>query len=147
MDAWRDNQTDFGDVFADTTAFSMDDDDFGTAGSGDDAFADAAPVVVTVAKEKKEKKAMEETKKTVEPANADKGAKKARQTLVKWGFEGADVDLALGATEAATVDALVEGQTEFNKKRQVAALDWLLLNAPEDSIPVEYRNDAIRARS
>ena len=87
---------------------------------------------------------MEETKKTVEPANADKGAKKARQTLVKWGFEGADVDLALGATEAATADALVEGQTEFNKKRQVAALDWLLLNAPEDSIPVEYRNDAIR---
>ena len=56
--------------------------------------------MVTVAKEKKEKKAMEETKKTVEPANADKGAKKARQTLVKWGFEGADVDLALGATEA-----------------------------------------------
>jgi hypothetical protein len=29
----------------------------------------------------------------------------------------------------------------------VAALDWLLLNAPEDRVPVDYRNDAMKARS
>jgi len=29
----------------------------------------------------------------------------------------------------------------------VAALDWLLVNAPEDTIPVEYKNDARLARS
>ena len=61
MDAWRDNQTDFGDVFADTTASSAM-TTIPHALERDDAFADAAPVVVTVAKEKKEKKAMEETK-------------------------------------------------------------------------------------
>jgi hypothetical protein len=29
----------------------------------------------------------------------------------------------------------------------VVALDWLLLNAPEERIPVDYKNDAIRARA
>ena len=38
-----------------------------------------------------------------------------------------------------------EGQTAYNKRRQVLALDWLLLNAPEDAIPMDYRNDAIKA--
>ena len=39
--------------------------------------------------------------KAVEPADAGKAAKKARTTLCKWGFQGADVDQALGATDAA----------------------------------------------
>jgi hypothetical protein len=40
-----------------------------------------------------------------------------------------------------------QGQASFNKQRQVAALDWLLLNAPETSVPVDYRNDTIKAGS
>ena len=108
----------------------MDDDDFGTAGSGDDAFADAAPVVVTVAKEKKEKKAMRR-KRQWNPPTRIRGEEGVRPS--SSGASRGRRDLALGATEAATADALVEGQTEFNKKRH-KALDWLLLNAPEDSI-------------
>jgi hypothetical protein len=51
------------------------------------------------------------------------------------------------ATAEATAGAAAEGQTAFNKARQVAALDWLLLNAPEERVPVDYRNDAAKARS
>ena len=153
MDAWRESSRGgpgafAGDAFADTAAFSMDDDDFGAAGSADDtAYANAAPRVVTVAKEKKEPPKEEEAKPAVDPADAAKGAKKAGATLRKWGFAGDDVNEALSATEGALAEALVEGQTAYNKKRQVAALDWLLLNAPEERIPVDYKNDAIRARA
>ena len=51
------------------------------------------------------------------------------------------------APEEAAASAVGEGQTAYNKRRQVLALDWLLLNAPEDAIPMDYRNDAIKARS
>jgi len=83
----------------------------------------------------------------VDPADPGKGEKKASQTLKKWGFAQSDVDDALGATEEAAATAVGEGQTAYNKRRQVLALDWLLLNAPEDAIPMDYRNDAIKARS
>lgn len=167
MDAWRGAAAPgqlFDDVFDQSANWSMDDDDGDVSGSGsgssdNDDYAAAAPIFTFVPKKKKEEEEVadvekgaaaavkaEETKKaTVEPADAGKAAKKARQTLCKWGFRGAEVDAALTATDAAPGEG--EGQTEFNKKRQVAALDWLLINAPEDGIPVEYKNDAIRARS
>ena len=107
-----------------------------------------APRVVTVstAAPKKEKKDAAPAK-AVDPADTGKGEKKASQTLKKWGFDKADVDAALGATEDDASSVVGEGQTAYNKKRQVLALDWLLLNAPEDAIPMDYRNDAIKARS
>ena len=85
--------------------------------------------------------------KPVEPADEAKGSKKAKTTLCKWGWSGSDVEAALVATASATASAVEQGQAAFNKQRQVTALDWLLLNAPENSVPVDYRNDAMKARS
>jgi hypothetical protein len=146
MQAWKGGNTDFGDVLGDAGAFSMDDGDWPDVGSGPTDFAAAAPVVV-VAQEKKKKEAVAEAPAAVDPADPAKGEKKAKTTLGKWGWEGPDVETALAATAEATAGAAAEGQTAFNKARQVAALDWLLLNAPEERVPVDYRNDAAKARS
>jgi len=64
--------------------------------------------------------------------------------LYDEGFQEGDVDTALGAT--FTLDE-GEGQAKFNRKRQVAALDWLLINAPEANIPSDYKMEAAKARS
>ena len=146
LDGWKKKGegSAYGDVFQNSAAFSIDDGDmdFGEPIEPD------APRVVTVstAAPKKEKKDAAPAK-AVDPADTGKGEKKASQTLKKWGFDQADVDAALGATEDDASSVVGEGQTAYNKKRQVLALDWLLLNAPEDAIPMDYRNDAIKARS
>jgi hypothetical protein len=103
--------------------------------------------VVVVAQEKKKKEEVKKAPEAVDPADPAKGEKKAKTTLGKWGWEAPDVDAALLATAEATAGAAAEGQTALNKARQVAALDWLLLNAPEERVPVDYRNDAAKARS
>jgi hypothetical protein len=77
------------------------------------------------------------------PAAADPAATKAKasQTLSKWGFCARDVEAAMEATSASVGD----GATA--KKRQIAALDWMLMNAPIDDVPDEYKLEAQQARS
>jgi hypothetical protein len=106
----------------------------------------AAPVVMVAQERVKKEKSVDELK-PVEPADEAKGSKKAKTTLCKWGWSGSDVEAALVATASATASAVEQGQAAFNKQRQVTALDWLLLNAPENSVQVDYRNDAMKARS
>lgn len=150
LDGWKKKgeASSYGDVFENSAAFSMDDGDL-DFGAEPLAAEPDAPRVVTVAKTVPKKEKREEAKeaKAVDPADTGKGEKKASQTLKKWGFAQSDVDDALGVTEEAAASAVGEGQTAYNKRRQVLALDWLLLNAPEDAIPMDYRNDAIKARS
>ena len=105
-------------------------------------FAAAAPVVV-VAQEKKKKEAAGGARRG-RPGGPGEG-RKAKTTRAS-GLGGAGCRNRAAATAEAT-GAAAEGQTAFNKARQVAALDWLLLNAPEDRVPVDYRNDAMKARS
>lgn len=66
---------------------------------------------------------------------------KALQTLSKWGFATSDAETAIEATSDAVGDAATA------KKRQIAALDWLLANAPMDAVPEEYKIEAQRARA
>jgi len=66
---------------------------------------------------------------------------KALQTLCKWGFATSDAETAIEATSDANGDAATA------KKRQIAALDWLLANAPMDAVPEEYKIEAQRARA
>lgn len=148
LDGWKKKgeASSYGDVFENSAAFSMDDGDLDFGAEPPLAAEADAPRVVTVAKAVPKKEKREEAK-AVDPADPGKGEKKASQTLKKWGFAQSDVDDALGATEEAAATAVSEGQTAYNKRRQVLALDWLLLNAPEDAIPMDYRNDAIKARS
>jgi hypothetical protein len=138
--AWKGGGTNFGDGL-----LSMDDGGWDVPTATADS-ADAAPVMI-VAREKKKKETPVRPDATVEPADPAKAAKKAKTTLCKWGWTSADVDAALEATAGKTEGEIGSGQTAFNKTRQVSALDWLLLNAPEASVPVDYRNDAIKARS
>lgn len=151
LDGWKKKgeASSYGDVFENSAAFSMDDGDLDFGAEPLAAEPIDAPRVVTVAKAVPKKEKREEAKeaKAVDPADPGKGEKKASQTLKKWGFAQSNIDDALGATEEAAATAVGEGQTAYNKRRQVLALDWLLLNAPEDAIPMDYRNDAIKARS
>lgn len=122
---------------------SVDESDL-TFGDAVPADAPVATVVYTQ-KEKPKEKPKEKAKAKEETASASKATKKAKTTLVKWGFAESEVDKALSETEVEPEEG--EGQAGFNKKRQVDALDWLLLNAAEDTIPVDYKNDALRVRS
>ena len=143
MEAWKGGTLNFGDVLGTSDAFSMDDGDWPDNDSNTN-FANAAPVVMVAQERVKKEKSVDELK-PVEPADEAKGSKKAKTTLCKWGWSGSDVEAALVATASAS--AVEQGQAAFNKQRQVTALDWLLLNAPENSVPVDYRNDAMKARS
>ena len=75
---------------------------------------------------------------TMDPAQTKA---KASQTLSKWGFSASDVETAIEATSASAGD----GATA--KKRQIAALDWMLANLPIDDVPDEYKLEAQQARS
>jgi len=75
---------------------------------------------------------------TMDPAETKA---KASQTLSKWGFSASDVETAIEATSASAGD----GATA--KKRQIAALDWMLANLPIDNVPDEYKLEAQQARS
>jgi hypothetical protein len=66
---------------------------------------------------------------------------KALTTMQKWGFAQSDLEAALDATSASVGDAATA------KKRQVAALDWLLVNCPMDAVPDEYKLEAQQARA
>ena len=75
---------------------------------------------------------------TMDPAQTKA---KASQTLSKWGFSASDVETAIEATSASAGD----GATA--KKRQIAALDWMLANLPIDDVPDEYKLEAQQAQS
>ena len=84
---------------------------------------------------------MPKPKPTAAPSNPVETKAKASQTLAKWGFAAADVENALAKTDAQVGD----GATA--KKRQIAALDWLLVNCPMESIPDEYKREAQELRA
>jgi len=66
---------------------------------------------------------------------------KALTTMQKWGFTQSDLEAAFDATSASVGDAATA------KKRQIAALDWLLVNCPMDAVPDEYKLEAQQARA
>lgn len=74
----------------------------------------------------------------VDPASTMANATK---TLIKWGFASQDVDEALKKTSAKV------GETATGKMRQVAALDWLLVNCDVTRVPAEYKQEAMQARA
>ncbi|CAL52399.1 unnamed product [Ostreococcus tauri] len=65
---------------------------------------------------------------------------KATQTLCKWGFAASDIEIAI----EKTVEKV--GDSATAKKRQIAALDWLLMNCPMENVPDEYRREAQQVR-
>ena len=98
--------------------------------------------MVVVAQEKKKKEAVAEAPAAVDPADPAKGEKKAKTTLGKWGWEGPDVETALAATAEATARARRRGRRRSTRRGRWPRWTPCTLNAPEDRVPVDYRNDA-----
>ena len=103
------------------------------------AAATPAPAAAPAAAAPKPKPAAKP--KQVEDVDPASTSAKAMKTLQKWGFADADIDAALNAVNAAV------GNTATAKKRQVAALDWLLAKCALDRVPEEYKVEAQKARA
>ena len=126
-----------------------DDEDFEDAEAGVGGAKDVAPVDAPTAKaavrapvEKPKPKPKPVAKpKQAEDVDPLSTTAKAAKTLQKWGFADADASAALDAVSASVGDAATA------KKRQVAALDWLLVNCEFDRVPDEYKLEAQQARA
>ena len=127
-----------------SAAYDVEDEELGAESNGDDFVAApaakaAAPAPAAPKPKPKPKPAAKP--KQVEDVDPVSTTAKAAKTLQKWGFVDADVTAALDAVSASVGD----GATA--KKRQVAALDWLLANCEFDRVPDEYKLEAQQARA
>ena len=122
-----------------SAAYDVDDEETGAESNGDDFVA--APAAKAAAPKPKLKPKPVAKPKQVEDVDPVSTTAKAAKTLQKWGFVDADVTAALDAVSASVGD----GATA--KKRQVAALDWLLANCEFDRVPDEYKLEAQQARA
>mmetsp|Transcript_1321 Transcript_1321/g.4155 ORF Transcript_1321/g.4155 Transcript_1321/m.4155 type:complete len:265 (-) Transcript_1321:68-862(-) len=125
--------------YAKKSAYDVDDEETGAESNVDD-FVAAPAAKAAVPKPKLKPKPVAKPKQ-VEDVDPVSTTAKAAKTLQKWGFVDADVTVALDAVSASVGD----GATA--KKRQVAALDWLLANCEFDRVPDEYKLEAQQARA
>jgi hypothetical protein len=125
--------------YAKKSAYDVDDEETGAESNVDD-FVAAPAAKAAVPKPKLKPKPVAKPKQ-VEDVDPVSTTAKAAKTLQKWGFVDADATAALDAVSASVGD----GATA--KKRQVAALDWLLANCEFDRVPDEYKLEAQQARA